>query len=183
MRAGRVRRRPAAGRRPIALSALVPLLLAAVARPLAAQNGIGLPLGARPDAVTIEDLDGKPVDLGDYIGKGKPVLVEFWATWCPLCKALEPEMQAAYERYRDRVEFLTVAVAVNQTPARVRRHVEQHGLPGRVLWDAKGRAVRAFKTPSTSYVVVLGPDGRVAYTGVGADQDIQAAIERALGRS
>jgi thiol-disulfide isomerase/thioredoxin len=174
-----VSRRPTTSWQPAALLAAAAVAVAGSLEPLAAQD-VGIALGARPQPVAIEDLDGNPVDLGEYIGAGKPVLIEFWATWCPLCEALEPRMEAAYERYRDRVEFLTVAVAVNQTVRRVRRHMEEHGLPGRVLWDTDGRAVRAFKTPSTSYVVVLDAEGRVVYTGVGGDQDLEAAIERAL---
>jgi len=147
-----------------------------------AQEQIGIALGATPDAVEIEDLEGNPVDLGDYIGGGKPVLIEFWATWCPLCEALEPAMLAAHARYGEEVEFLIVAVAVNQSVRRVRRYAESHAVPGRFLWDTDGRAVRAFMAPSTSYIVVLDGEGTVAYTGLGADQDIEAAVQKALGR-
>ena len=149
-----------------------------VAAPAAAQQ-VGLPLGAVPDAVQVEDLDGKTVDLAALIGR-KPVLVEFWATWCPLCQALEPRLEAARARFGDRVEFVIMAVGVNQTPRRIRRHLEEHPAPGRVLFDARGRASRAFAAPTTSYIVVLDGKGRVVYTGVGEDQDIEAAVSRAL---
>jgi len=56
---------------------------------------IGLPIGTRAPAVVVADLDGKSVDLGSYVGK-QPVLLEFWATWCPLCKELEPALTAAF---------------------------------------------------------------------------------------
>ncbi len=161
---------------------LLPVALLATASPRSLHGQeIGLPLGEKPLAVAIEDLDGNAVDLGEYIG-GKPLLVEFWATWCPLCKALEPRLQAAHAMYGEQVEFLVVAVAVNQSQRRVRRHVESHEMPGRVLWDTGGRAVRAFKAPSTSYIVILDAEGKVAYTGLGEDQDIEAALEQALGR-
>jgi thiol-disulfide isomerase/thioredoxin len=150
-----------------------------VAAPLMAQDDLGIPLGAVPRAVTIEDLDGQPVDLGQFIGK-KPVLVEFWATWCPLCRALEPRMAAAHQRYRDQVEILVVAVAVNQSKSSIKRHLARHPLPGRVLWDTNGNAVRAFQAPSTSYVVTLDAAARVRYTGSGEDQDIEAAVRAAL---
>jgi thiol-disulfide isomerase/thioredoxin len=156
----------------------LPLALAA-AEPLPAQDQIGIAIGSTPEVAEVEDLDGKAVNLADYIGK-KPVLVEFWATWCSLCKALEPQMHSAHDKYGDEVEFLIVAVAVNQSKRRVGRHADEHGIPGRLLWDGKGAAVRAFQVPSTSYVVVLDATGKVAYTGLGKDQDIEAAIQIAL---
>ncbi len=146
----------------------------------AQQDQIGIAVGATPEAIEIEDLEGSLVDLGDYIGE-KPLLVEFWATWCPRCEALMPQIEAVRAAHGEAVEFLIVAVAVNQSLRRVRRHVENHTMPGRVLWDADGRAVRAFMAPTTSYVVVLDAEGTVVYTGVGEDQDIEAAVKKALG--
>ncbi len=163
--------------------ALATAALLVMARPLAAQaeNAVGLPLGTRPEAIVIEDLDGQAVNLEDYLGKG-PVLVEFWATWCPVCAKLAPELNAAHARFGGDVRFLVVAVAVNQSPRSVRRHLDSHPMPYPVLWDARGRATRAFKAPTTSYVVILGADGTVAYTGVGAEQDLTRALERVLAQ-
>jgi thioredoxin-like negative regulator of GroEL len=145
---------------------------------LAQDEQVGLTRGTVVQPVQIADLDGQTVDLGQVIGR-KPVLVEFWATWCTNCAALEPRMRAAYQRHGSRVEFLVVAVGVNQTPASVKRHVAQHALPAsRVLWDANGAAVRAFQTPATSYVVLLDRQGKVAYTGIGPDQNLEAALAR-----
>jgi predicted transcriptional regulator len=73
-----------------------------------------------------------------------------------------------------------VAVAVNQSKNTVRRHLEQHPMPFRFLWDGNGAAVRAFQAPSTSYIAVLDAKGRVVYTGVGADQDIEAALQKTV---
>ena len=157
------------------------LFLAVLGQPAAAQEQIGLQLGTSPQPIQIEDLEGAAVDLGEYYGK-KPLLLEFWATWCPQCKALEPELEAAHARFAEDVEFLIVAVAVNQSLRRVRRHVEEHEMPGRMLWDGDGAAVRAFQAPSTSYVVILDEEGKVAYTGVGGDQEIEAALAKVVGR-
>lgn len=153
--------------------------VAAAARLGAQDDQVGIAVGARPPAVTIEDLDGKPVDLGTIIGK-KPVLLEFWATWCTLCAALLPKMEAARSRFGDRVEFVAIAVAVGQTPAAVKRHLARHPAPFRFLWDRGGNAVRAFQAPATSFVVVLDRDGRVAYTGIGEEQDIEGAVRRVV---
>lgn len=167
------------GRRYAVLAALV-LGLAVATRAAAQDEGdLGIALGAKPPAVTIEDLDGRPVDLGQVIGK-KPVLLEFWATWCPLCEALLPRLEAAHSRYGRQVEFVAIAVAVNQNQSTVKRHLARHPIPFRFLWDRNGNAVRAFQAPSTSFVVVLDASGKVAYTGSGDEQDIDAAVRRVV---
>jgi len=155
------------------------ILMAAPVALVAQDDVLGIPVGQTPPAVTIEDLDGNPVELARWIGK-KPVLVEFWATWCPVCEELLPRMQAARRRYGDRVEFLVISVAVNQSKSTVRRHLARHPMPFTFLWDANGAAVRAFQAPVTSYVAVLDAKGKVVYTGVGAEQNLDAALQRAL---
>ena len=140
---------------------------------------VGIPVGQTPPPVTIQDLDGNSVDLGRWIGK-RPVIVEFWATWCPICAELLPRMEAAHKKYGARVDFLVVAVAVNENPNTVRRHLTRNPMPFTFLWDVNGNATRAFQAPATSYVAVLDAKGKVVYTGTGADQDIEAALETAL---
>jgi thiol-disulfide isomerase/thioredoxin len=160
----------------------VAIILAALAADSATAQDIGLPIGTVPQAVTIEDLDGNPVDLGQWIGK-KPVLVEFWATWCPVCEALFPRIERAAEQFGDSVAIVIVAVGVNQSPRSIRRHLERHPMPfATVLWDGRGRATRAFAAFTTSYVVVLDAAGKVVYTGSGEDQDIAGGILKGLNR-
>jgi thiol-disulfide isomerase/thioredoxin len=156
------------------------LALVLLAAPLHAQDEIGIARGATPEAVTVEDLDGAPVDLGRWIRK-TPVVLQFWATWCPVCEQLAPRVAAARARHGDTVAFVLVAVGVNQSPRAVRRFLDRHPDMGQVVWDGKGRAVRAFEVPGTSYVVALDVTGKVVYTGFGADQDIGAAFTAARG--
>lgn len=146
--------------------------------PAIAQD-VGIPVGRTPEAVQLEDLDGRAVDLAQWVGQG-PVLLQFWATWCPICQALQPRLDAAYDRFGDDVAFIAVAVGVNQSPRSIRRHLERHPIPYSVLWDGRGRATRAYMAPTTGYVVILDADGKVAYTGVGEDQEIGAALEEVL---
>ena len=154
------------------------LALVLAASPLAAQD-VGLPLGAVPAPALVQDLAGDTLNLSQFVGR-RPVLIEFWATWCPVCEALMPRIEAARARYGSRVEFVVVGVGVNQTRASIRRHIERHPMPGRVFFDATGAAVRAYAAPTTSYVVVLDARGRVVYTGSGEEQDIEGAVGRAL---
>ena len=149
-----------------------------VAAPVRAQD-LGIEVGARAPAVTVTSLDGKPVDLGQYIGK-TPMLIEFWATWCPNCRELMPTLLDAEKKYGQRVKFVALAVAINQSPERVRRFLAAHPLPHETLYDTEGKAAGAFDAPATSYVVVLDKTGRVVYTGLGGKQNLDAALRKAL---
>jgi thiol-disulfide isomerase/thioredoxin len=146
---------------------------------LVAQEEVGIKRGAEAPTIVIEDLDGNEVDVSDVIGS-KPVLLEFWATWCENCKALEPSLERAFRMYGEQVEFISVAVGVGQSQRSVRRYLEQHPVGHRVLFDKNGDAVRAYSAPTTSYVVVVNGVGQVAYTGVGRDQDLEAAVRHVL---
>ncbi len=137
----------------------------------------GIAVGAEAPAVTVRDLDGKSVDLGHYIGK-KPIFLEFWATWCELCEELLPQVRAAKATYGDRVEFIGVNVAVNQTRDRVRRYLEKHQPPFRTLYDEEGTSTRAYQAPATSYVVIVDQSGKVAYTGSGGTQEFDGVLRR-----
>jgi peroxiredoxin len=140
----------------------------------------GLAVGATAPAVSVNDLDGKPVDLGQYLGK-EPLFLEWWATWCEQCDALLPRVRAAKAEVGDRVRFLGINVAVNQSPARVRRYIESNDVPFRTLYDSEGASTRAYAAPATSYVVIVDRTGRVAYTGTGGDQDFLGALRRVAG--
>ncbi len=155
-------------------------VLVAAADGLAAQD-IGIPVGTKAPAIALADVDGKSVDVGHYIGT-RPVLLEFWATWCPICKALEPSLKAAHARYGDSVQFFGVAVAVNESPRSIQRHLTEHPLPFPVLYDADGGAVRAYQAFTTSYIVVVDKTGKVAYTGSGEDQNIAAVLATVTGK-
>jgi thiol-disulfide isomerase/thioredoxin len=165
-------------------STLVPALVAALivgaAHGVVAAQEVGLPLGTQAPAATLEDLDGNAVEILDYT-KGKPALLEFWATWCENCEALQPQMDEIQARYGDRLQVVAVAVAVSQTVRRVKRHLEEHAPGYPYLWDAQGAAVRAYKAPTTSVVVILDADGKVVYTGSGGGQDLLAAVAKVLG--
>ena len=139
----------------------------------------GIPVGAKAPVVALEDVDGSPVRLDAWIGK-QPVVLEFWATWCSSCEELEPTIKAAHARYGDRVAFVGVAVPINQSARRVKLYAEKHALPLVQLYDREGAATDAYRVPATSYVVVVDRAGTVVYTGLGGDQAIGAAIEKAL---
>lgn len=152
-------------------------LLAVLLVSQAGAQETGLAIGVRAPAVTVRDLDGEAVDLGQYLGR-QPLFLEWWATWCEQCDALLPRVRAARAELGERVRFLGINVAVNQSPERVRRYIESNDVPFRTLYDDQGVSTRAYAAPTTSYVVIVDRTGRVAYTGTGGDQDFLAALRR-----
>jgi thiol-disulfide isomerase/thioredoxin len=146
--------------------------------PVFAQD-LGIEVGARAPAVSVQSLDGKQIDLGSYIGK-TPMLIEFWATWCGNCRELMPALLNAEKKFGKKVKFVAIAVAINQSPEKVRRYLAAHPMPHDFYYDADGKAAGAFDAPATSYVVVLDKTGRVVYTGLGGKQDLEAAIRKGL---
>jgi thiol-disulfide isomerase/thioredoxin len=137
----------------------------------------GIPVGTQAPAVAVHDLDGKSIDLGQYIGR-KPVFLEFWATWCESCEALLPRVRAAQAAYGSKIEFIGINITVNDPPERVRRYIETHKPPFRTLYDDEGNGTRAFEVPATSYVVIMDRSGKVAYTGTGGTQRFETALRR-----
>ena len=141
---------------------------------------LGLSLGAPAPAAALEDLDGNPVQLLNLVEKGKPTLIEFWASWCENCEALQPQLDTIQEQWGSQVNIVAIAVAVSQSKRRVQRHVEDHEPGYPYLWDGKGEAVRAYNVPGTSIVIILDGDGKVAYSGAGRDQKLVEQVEKLI---
>lgn len=161
----------------LAVSLGLAVLAVSPAKGSAQESGIAV--GAKAPSAKVQTLDGKTTDIGAYVGK-TPMLIEFWAFWCPNCKELEPSLMALQKKYSSRVKFLGVAVSVNESRDRVRGYTSKHGYQHETVFDAKGEATEAYDVPATSYVVVIDKSGRVVYTGLGGTQDLEAAIKKVL---
>lgn len=160
------------------LSAFNPALMALSGHELVAQD-LGITLGEQAPSGPLVTMKGDTVELASLLGK-QPVVMEFWATWCPNCKQLEPAMRAAMAKHGGNVRFITIAVSVNQSFERVKAWQAANKLPGDLLYDRKGVVSGAYDVPATSYVVIADRSGKIVYTGVGGTQNIDAAIAKAL---
>lgn len=147
-----------------------------LAAPAAAQDVEGIAIGSPAPAFVVSDLAGHRVRVTP--APGHPMLIEFWATWCEFCERLEPTMKASFAKYGSAVQFAAVAVNVNQSPSRVAKHVKERALAYPVYYDDTGNATSAYDVQATSFVVVIDKQGRVAYTGMGDKQNLDAALRR-----
>jgi thiol-disulfide isomerase/thioredoxin len=134
-------------------------------------------VGAMAPVLSVHDLDGHSVDLGEWIGH-RPVFLQWWATWCTSCRALDPTVRAAKAAYGDQVEFIGIDVTVADPRDSVRAWVAREHPPWRVLYDDEGASQRAYDVEATSYVVIIDRNGRIVYTGIGGSQSFGAALRR-----
>jgi len=101
----------------------------------------------------LQDLAGNPVALSDF--QGQPVMVNFWATWCAPCRIEMPELQAAYETYRDD-DLVILALNQDESPEAVRSFFyDQFGLTFTPLLDIDQEIAKqygVFNYPSTFFI-------------------------------
>ena len=98
---------------------------------------VGAPQSRAPDFELVT-LDGEPARLSDL--RGKVVLLNFWATWCPPCKAEMPDLEALYRKHGDAHGFVVVGVNYEEDAAPVEAIIRERGLSFPVFLDARGEA-------------------------------------------
>lgn len=116
-----------------------------------------------PDFV-LWDLQGNEVSLSRL--RGHPVVLNFWATWCPPCREEMPELAAAYKVYKEQgVEF--VGINFLEDADRVREFVEWMEVPFPVVLDVTGEVVAAYQVRALPCTFFINQEGRVVrrYTG------------------
>ncbi len=159
---------------------LLPILAALIPAAVfgqVAEGPAGHEVGQRAPVIVVNDLDGNPVALGQWLGR-TPVYLQFWATWCEQCEELLPTLREAAAAFGERVKFIGINVAVNQSPRRVRKYLEEVDPPFMTLYDNLGVSVRAFNVPTTSWVVIIDREGIIRYVGVGGEQHFMGVLEQ-----
>ncbi len=104
------------------------------------------------------NLQGQPVSLADF--RGKVVLVNNWATWCPPCKDEMPTLQAYYQEHKNQ-DFDLVGIEAGEPVADVAEFINQLGLTFNVWPDLEQKALVAFRSYSLPSSYVIDRDGQV----------------------
>jgi peroxiredoxin len=154
------------------------LLLAALALPASAEALKAWTGGATP-ALELADSQGSLHRLADY--RGKAVLVNFWATWCEPCREEMPSI----ERLRDAMQgkpFVVLAVNVGESARVARDFAASMNLGFPLLLDRDTRASKLWGARILPASFIVGPDGRIRYSYLGAldwaSPEVRSAIER-----
>lgn len=119
-----------------------------------------------PDFAVL-DKDGNTVRLSDF--RGKPVVLNFWATWCPPCKQELPDFNQAAETYKDEVVFLMVNLTDGQrdTVASVKAFVADNGYTFPVYFDTAYSAANAYRVSSIPTTYFINAKGEAVNYKVG----------------
>lgn len=117
---------------------------------------------------TVQDWEGGQVSLSDYYGK--PIVVNFWATWCGPCKSELPAFDNAYAAYQDEITFLMVNMTdgYSETVAGTKQFIEENGYSFPVYFDTSYEAYQAYGVTAIPMTLFIDADGKLIASQLGA---------------
>lgn len=132
---------------------------------------------AAPD-FTVTDGGGNRVSTADL--SGKPVILNFWATWCPPCRSELPAFDKLYRQYGNEVSFMMIDLTdgYRETVEGVRKFISENGYTFPVYYDTEGSAAEAYNVSSIPFTVAVGRNGNIVGTHLGAMSE--AALEKLI---
>jgi len=131
-------------------------------------------------AISLLNLDGQTVQLVDFLGR--PVMVNFWASWCPPCRSEMPAFQKIYAEYEAQ-GFVILAVNSQESRATALEFTQSHALTFPVLLDVDGEVSRSYRAASLPATFFIGRDGyidKVVYGGPISEAFLLVQVEKLL---
>ncbi len=115
--------------------------------------------------IQLQDLYGADVNISDF--RGKIVLLNFWATWCPTCVVEMPSMEKLHRKLKDK-DFALVSVSLQDPAADVKRFFRQNKLTFTALLDSSGKTVPGIGIRAIPTTLILDKTGRIVGRAMGA---------------
>ncbi len=126
----------------------------------------------------LDSLDGQSISLSNL--RGKPVLINFWATWCSPCRDEMPYIQAVYDEWSDK-GLVVLAINVGESPSQVEKFMESQHLSLLVLLDTKRAAAQEYNIRGIPTTFFIDKDGIIQDKIIGAFRN-KAQIETRLSK-
>lgn len=136
------------------------------------------PIPSKPQAPEFKmmDMDDKIHKLSDY--KGKPVIINFWATWCPPCRAELPSMNRAWKKVKDD-GIAMIAINVGEDEDTIFAFSGEYPIDFTVLLDETGNEIKSWPIRGLPSTFVLDPEGRIVYQAIGGREwDDDALLDK-----
>ena len=113
---------------------------------------------------TLTDLDGNSVTLSDF--RGKTVFINFWATWCPPCRAEMPEIEAVYQEYKNQ-DVVVIGVDIRENESEVRQCVEEDDFSWIFVLDTTGAVSASYAITAIPTSFFLDEEGVIQSAQIG----------------
>jgi thiol-disulfide isomerase/thioredoxin len=143
----------------------------------------GIRRGADAPDISVTTVTGELVRLSDF--KGRPVMINFWASWCGPCTAEMKNIEAVYQDYKDEQQFVVLAVNQGESEDTVKGYAELWKLNFRLLMDKSDEAGRRYRIqalPTTIFVDHEGKIYEVEYGGPMSEEFIRERVEALIAR-
>lgn len=124
--------------------------------------------------------NGKVTKLSDYVGKGKYVLVDFWASWCGPCKREIPNLIRAYNKYKGE-NFEVLGVATWDKPEDTKKAVSQLNIPYPQMLNAQNAGSDAYGIQGIPQIILFGPDGKIIKRNL-RGENIDITLRKIFGK-
>lgn len=129
---------------------------------------------------TVVDIQGNPAQLADFIGK--PIVLNFWASWCPPCKSEMPHFNKVYEEEKDNIVFLMVDLidGSRETVEVGQKYIDKSGFTFPVYFDTTGEASNVYRISALPTTVFIDREGNVISKSRGAisENHLRTTIEK-----
>ena len=124
--------------------------------------------------------DGSDVKLSDYVGRGKYILLDHWASWCGPCKAEMPYIKKTWESFAGQ-RFDVVSIAVSDKRADTEKALSQLDMPWHQILDAQKIPAEIYGVSAIPHLILFGPDGTILARGV-RGKEIYATVAEYLNK-
>jgi thiol-disulfide isomerase/thioredoxin len=126
--------------------------------------------GPAPD-FELQDVKGKSFKLSQFRGD-RPVMLYFWATWCPACMSMKPHIAKVRDKVPSQdLEILGINVGEGDSLEKVKRYQEGHPASYPILYDAGSKVARVYRVQGIPMFVLVDKDGQIVYQGNDLPQD------------
>jgi peroxiredoxin len=130
---------------------------------------------------TLTSIDGEEISLEGL--RGKPVLLKFWASWCPKCNATAPNLRRFHDSRMDDIQIVAINLYMADEMSAIEKYVQKHRIEYPIVLDETGEIATEYRVTKTSTYFFINPTGviseRIDYEIVSSEQ-FEAAYLRAL---
>ncbi len=134
-------------------------------------------------SITVKQLDGTAVDISTIKNDGKPIIINFWATWCSPCKKELNNISELYDEWVEEtgVKIIAVSIDDSRSSSRVKPYIDGSGWDFDILLDENSDLKRAMGVTSPPFTFLIDGEGNIVYKHVGySEGDEDELYEKVL---